>query len=60
MNEVAEGVKTAKAVMELADDYNVDMPISREVFKVLYQGNTVYDAFKGLVNLESGDEGEPG
>ncbi len=60
MNEVAEGVKTAKAVMELAEDYNVDMPISREVYKVLYEGNTVLDAFKGLVKLESGSEQEPG
>ena len=60
MNEVAEGVKTAKAVMELAKDYNVDMPISREVYKVLYEGNSVYDAFKGLVKLESGSETEPG
>lgn len=60
MSEVAEGVKTAKAVMELAEDYNVDMPISREVYKVLYEGNTVYDAFIGLVKLESGSEQEPG
>ena len=60
MNEVAEGVKTAKAVIELAEDYNVDMPISREVYKVLYEGNTVLDAFKGLVKLESGSEHEPG
>lgn len=60
MNEVAEGVKTAKAVMELASDYNVDMPISREVYKVLYEGNTVIDAFKGLIKLESGSEQEPG
>lgn len=60
MNEVAEGVKTAKAVMELASDYNVDMPISREVYKVLYEGNTVYEAFKGLIKLESGSEQEPG
>jgi len=60
MNEVAEGVKTAKVVMELAEDYNVDMPISREVYKVLYEGNTVIDAFKGLVKLESGSEQEPG
>ena len=60
MNEVAEGVKTAKAVMELAEDYNVDMPISREVYKVLYEGNTVNDAFMGLIKLESGSEQEPG
>ncbi|MCA0133544.1 NAD(P)H-dependent glycerol-3-phosphate dehydrogenase [Winogradskyella alexanderae] len=60
MNEVAEGVKTAKVVMELARDYNVDMPISYEVYKVLYEGNTVYDAFNGLLKIESGSEKEPG
>lgn len=60
MNEVAEGVKTAKVVMELAKDYNVDMPISLEVYKVLYEGNTVNDAFRGLLKLEVGSEKEPG
>lgn len=60
MNEVAEGVKSAKVVMELANDYGVDMPISCEVFKVLYEGNTVHDAFKGLLKLEVGSEKEPG
>lgn len=60
MNEVAEGVKTAKVVMELANDYNVDMPISHEVYKVLYEGNSVHDAFKGLLRIESGSEKEPG
>lgn len=37
MNEVAEGVKTTKVVMTLAKDYKVDMPITREVYKVLYE-----------------------
>ncbi len=60
MSEVAEGVKTAKVVMELAKDYNVHMPISEEVYKVLYEGNTVNDAFKGLLKIESGSEAEPG
>jgi len=60
MNEVAEGVKTAKVVMELAKQYNIDMPISEEVYKVLYQGNTVYDAFRGLLSYEVGSEKEPG
>lgn len=60
MNEVAEGVKSAKVVMELATDYKVDMPISREVYKVLYKGNTVHDAFKGLLKNEAGSEKEPG
>ena len=60
MNEVAEGVKTAKVVMELAKDYNVDMPISREVYKVLYEGNSVNDAFRGLLKMSIGSESEAG
>ena len=60
MSEVAEGVKTAKVVMELSKDYDVDMPISNEVYKVLYEGNNVHDAFKGLLKYEVGSEGEPG
>lgn len=60
MNEVAEGVKTAKVVRELAKNYNVDMPISEEIYKVLYEGNNVNDAFKGLLKYETGSEKEPG
>jgi glycerol-3-phosphate dehydrogenase (NAD(P)+) len=60
MNEVAEGVKTSKVVMELAKDYKVDMPISQEIYKVLYEGNTVNEAFKGLIRYEIGSEKEPG
>lgn len=60
MNEVAEGVKTAKVVMELAKEYDVDMPISKEIYKVLYEGNTISDAFKGLLKHEVGSEKEPG
>ncbi len=60
MNEVAEGVKTAKVVIELAKDYDVEMPISMEVYKVLYEGNSVNDAFKGLLKIEIGSEKEPG
>ena len=60
MSEVAEGVKTAKVVMELSRDYGIHMPISEEVYKVLYEGNTVQDAFRGLLKLESGSEAEPG
>lgn len=60
MSEVAEGVKTAKVVMELAKIYDVNMPISTQVYKVLYEGNTVYDAFHGLLDMEVGSEKEPG
>ncbi len=60
MSMVAEGVKTCGVVMELAKEYNVDMPITSEVYKVIQNGNTVIDAFKGLLRRRSGSEAEPG
>lgn len=60
MAEVAEGVKTAKVVMELAKEHGLIMPIATEVYKVLYEGNTIKDAFKGLLRMKTGAESEPG
>ncbi len=60
MDEVAEGVKTAKVVKELAKKYKVDMPIADEIYKVLYEGNSVNRAFRGLLQYEVGSEKEPG
>jgi len=60
MAEVAEGVKTAKVVMELAKKYNINMPIATEVYKVLYEENTARDAFRGLLRMDVGSEAEPG
>jgi len=60
MSEVAEGVKTAKVVMELAQAYKVEMPIAQSVYKVLYEGDTVFDAFKGLIKSDVGSEAGPG
>lgn len=60
MSMVAEGVKSASVVMELAKEYGVEMPISFEVYKVIHEGNTVRDAFRGLLRHRSGSESEPG
>lgn len=60
MSEIAEGVKTANVVMELAQEYDVDMPIATEVYKVLHEGSTINDAFRGLINRKVGSEAEPG
>lgn len=60
MNEVAEGVKTAKVIMELANEYEIKMPITTEVYQVIYEGSTVNDAFRGLLQREAGSEAEPG
>ncbi len=60
MSMVAEGVKTCGVVMELAKEYNIEMPITAEVYKVIRDGNTVMDAFKGLLRQKSGAESDPG
>jgi glycerol-3-phosphate dehydrogenase (NAD(P)+) len=60
MHMVAEGVRTCRVVMELADRYGVDMPIAREVYGVVYQGRTPMQAYRGLVRRKPGAEGEPG
>jgi glycerol-3-phosphate dehydrogenase (NAD(P)+) len=56
MNMVAEGVKTSKVVVELAERYRVDMPIATEVFAVVHQGRTAADAYRGLLRRASGPE----
>lgn len=60
MSMVAEGVKSCGVVMELAKEYGVEMPISEEVFKVVNEGNTVRDAFRGLLRQRVGAESDPG
>jgi len=49
MNEIAEGVKTTLAVKRLADRLDVDMPITREVHAVLYEGKSASDAANELM-----------
>ncbi|HEY2436437.1 MAG TPA: NAD(P)H-dependent glycerol-3-phosphate dehydrogenase [Solirubrobacteraceae bacterium] len=46
---VAEGVKTSRAVMELADRHGIEMPIAREVAAVVNDGRSAQDAFRGLL-----------
>jgi glycerol-3-phosphate dehydrogenase (NAD(P)+) len=60
MHMVAEGVKSAPAVMELADELGVEMPIASEVFRVVRGESSPQQAFRGLLRRESGDESEPG
>jgi glycerol-3-phosphate dehydrogenase (NAD(P)+) len=44
MREVAEGVKTTRAVHHLAQKLNVEMPLTGEVHAVLYEGKRPADA----------------
>ena len=51
MKMVAEGIKTCRVVLELADRYGVDMPIVREVDGVVNEGRGATDAYRGLVRI---------
>ena len=59
MNQVAEGVKTTRVVMELGDKHGVNLPIAREVYGVLYEGRTATQAYRGLTRHGPGAESEP-
>lgn len=50
MNEVAEGVRTTRAVKLLAARLGVEMPITNEVHSVLYERKTVRDAMGELMS----------
>ncbi|MGB0388425.1 MAG: NAD(P)H-dependent glycerol-3-phosphate dehydrogenase [Ardenticatenaceae bacterium] len=60
MSMVAEGVKTVSVVMQLAEQYDVPMPISAEVYKIVHEGSTARDAYRGLLRYKSGSEADPG
>ena len=45
---VVEGIKTAKAVYEISEKYGIEMPISREVYRVVFEG---CDAGASVVEL---------
>jgi glycerol-3-phosphate dehydrogenase (NAD(P)+) len=49
MREVAEGVKTTQAVKLLAEKLPVEMPITNEVYAVLYEGRSAADAASELM-----------
>ena len=56
MREVAEGVKTTRAVKELANRLGVEMPIVEEVYGALYQGKAVREAVTALMSRPLRDE----
>ncbi|HKO97313.1 MAG TPA: NAD(P)H-dependent glycerol-3-phosphate dehydrogenase [Pyrinomonadaceae bacterium] len=49
MSEVAEGIKTALAVKNLADQLGIEMPITNEVHAVLYEKKTAREAANELM-----------
>lgn len=56
MREVAEGIKTTRAVKQLAERLSVEMPITSEVHAVLYEGKSASDAAAELMQRPLRDE----
>jgi glycerol-3-phosphate dehydrogenase (NAD(P)+) len=50
LNEVAEGINTARAVKKLADRAGLELPITNEVNAVLYDGKPARDAVAELMS----------
>lgn len=49
MHMVAEGVKTAPVVMQLAAEHGVEMPIAEQVCAVVTEGRPATEAYRGLL-----------
>ena len=56
MNMVAEGVKTSRAVLDLAERHGVEMPIAEQVVAVIYEGKSAADVIPSLMLREAKSE----
>jgi glycerol-3-phosphate dehydrogenase (NAD(P)+) len=53
---VAEGVRTTQSVYDLSRKMNVEMPITHQVFRILYEGARPGDAVRELMDRDPRDE----
>ncbi len=56
VNQVVEGVNSAKAALALARKNNVEMPIVEQINKVLFEDKTAKDALNDLLNRDKRKE----
>lgn len=52
IGQVVEGINTAQEIYGLAQQYHVEMPITEQVYKVLYEGVSPKDAVSSLFNRD--------
>jgi glycerol-3-phosphate dehydrogenase (NAD(P)+) len=60
MAQVAEGVKSSGPIWKAAQQRGIDVPIVREVYKVIHEGKSARSAFRGLLRRGARSEAEPG
>jgi glycerol-3-phosphate dehydrogenase (NAD(P)+) len=56
MQQVAEGVKSARTVIQLAEEHEVVMPIAAEVNAVINEGRHPAEAYRGLRRVAAESE----
>jgi glycerol-3-phosphate dehydrogenase (NAD(P)+) len=56
MEAVAEGVWTTRSVLGYAEKLGIEMPITREVYGVMYEGKSIRDATTALMVRPHGGE----
>lgn len=49
IGQVVEGINTSREIHALAQDHNVDMPITEQVYLILHQGHTPREAVQALM-----------
>ncbi len=56
IGQAIEGIKTAKEVVSLARQYDVEVPICEQVYRVIYQGCAIEEAVHTLLSRKSSQE----
>jgi glycerol-3-phosphate dehydrogenase (NAD(P)+) len=56
IGQAIEGIKTTKEVVDLARKYHVEVPISEQVYRVLYENCPIDEAVKALLSRSSSSE----
>lgn len=56
MNAVAEGVQTSRSVCDLARKIGIEMPITQQVYRVLFEGLSPREATDALMRRPARDE----
>lgn len=56
MTMVAEGVQTTKSVYDLSKKLDIEMPITQEVYKALFEGKNALEATRDLMSRDAKPE----
>ncbi len=56
IRQTVEGLRTVKELVRLSEEHSIQMPISEQVYNVLYQGLSPNDAVQSLLSREQKQE----